>query len=308
MAGHHVTVWNDHTKDVEVLADRLKDAEALVLIRERTPVPGALIERLPNLRLITQNGPYPHVDVAACTRRGVVMCAGRARTSYATAELTWGLIICAMRRLPQEIARLKSGGWQHTVGTCLRGRTLGLFGYGRIGTQVAGYAKAFGMRLLVWSRARGLSAARVDGHEAAAGKSALFEEADVLSVHVRLTPETRGIITAADLALMKPTAVFVNTSREGLVERGALVNALREGRPSFAAVDVYEEEPIPNGAHPLLAMENAICTPHLGYVERDQLESYFDAQFERILAFAQQRPVDVVNPEALIGHNSISSV
>jgi D-3-phosphoglycerate dehydrogenase len=297
LAGHHVTIWNDHTSNVDILAQRLKDVEALVLLRERTPIPGALIDRLDKLKLITQNGPYPHIDVAACSRRGVLICAGHARTSYATAELTWGLIICAMRHIPQEIARLKSGGWQRTLGTGLRGRTLGLFGYGKIGTQVAGYGKAFGMRVLVWSRERGRTAALADGYAAASSKQNLFEESDVLSMHIRLTPETQNIVSAQDLASMKPASVFVNTSRDGLVKKEALANALRAGRPGRAAVDVYGEEPLA-ADYPLLALDNAICTPHLGYTEHDQMESYFDAQFERILAFERGETEDVVNPEA----------
>ena len=298
--GHQVTVWTDHTKDVDALAGRLKDAEALILLRERTPIPAALIERLPRLRLVTINGPCPHVDIAACTRRGVVVsCNLHSRPSYATAELTWGLVLAAARRIPQEAARLKGGGWQSTVGIGLRGRALGVYGYGRIGQQVAGYGKAFGMRVLVWARETALAAARADGCVAVPGKQALFEEADVLSVHLRLVPETRGIITAADLARMKPTGVFVNTSRAGLVEPGALAAALRAGRPGFAAVDVFEDEPLGGDGHPLLKMENAVCTPHLGYVERDQLERYFDDQFEQVLAFARGSPVNVINPEAL---------
>jgi D-3-phosphoglycerate dehydrogenase len=297
---YRLSVWKEHTKNVETLADRLRDADALVLLRERTPVPAALLERLPRLKLITLNGPYPHVDVAACTRRRVALCAGRPRPSSATAELTWGLIIAAMRRIPQEMARLKAGRWQATIGTGLRGRTLGIFGYGTIGRQVAGFGRAFGMRVLAWSRERGLAAARADGCEAAASLEALFEEADVVSLHVRLVAETRGVVRAAHLARMKPDALFVNTSRAALVEEGALVAALRAGRPGAAAVDVYEHEPVVDTAHPLINMENVVCTPHLGYVERDQLDRYYADQFARVAAYGRGQPVDVVNPEALI--------
>ena len=296
---HPVTVWKDHTKDVEVLAKRLRETEALILLRERTPVTAALLERLPRLRMITQNGPYPHVDVAACTRAGVMLCAGKPRPSSATAELTWGLVIAALRRIPQEMAQLKSGGWQGSLGTGLRGRTLGVIGYGTIGKQVAGFGKAFGMKVLVSSRERGLTAARADGHEAASSQQALFESADVVSLHVRLAAETRHMVRASDLALMKPSALFVNTSRAALVEPGALVAALRAGRPGAAAVDVYEEEPVVDRSHPLLNMDNVVCTPHLGYVERDQLDRYFADQFRRVEAFEKGEPVDVVNPEAL---------
>lgn len=298
LVSHKITVWNDHTKDVETLAKRLADTEALVLLRERTPIPGALIERLPKLRLITQNGPYPHIDIEACNRHGILVCAGHARKSYATAELTWGLILCAMRNIPQEIARLKTGHWQSTVGTGLRGRTLGLYGYGQIGIQVASFGKAFDMQVRIWARERGRAAAQADGFEVATSALDLFQSADVLSMHIRLTAETRGIVGTRELAAMKPDAVFVNTSRDALVAPDALAAALRAGRPGRAAVDVYAHEPVSSN-EPLLAMDNAICTPHLGYMERDQMASYFDGQFERILAWMCGAPVDIVNPEAL---------
>ena len=297
---HRVTVWNDHTKDVDTLAARLADTEALVLLRERTPIPGALLERLPKLRLITQNGPDPHIDIDICTKRGVLICAGHARKSYATAELTWGLILCSMRNIPQEVARLKAGGWQQTVGTGLRGRTLGLYGYGQIGTQVAAFGKAFGMKVQVWARERGRAAAQADGFAVVANALELFEASDVVSMHIRLTAETRAIVGARELAAMKPSALFVNTSRDALVTPGALAAALRVGRPGRAAVDVYAREPVA-ADEPLLRLDNAICTPHLGYMERDQMTSYFDGQFERILAYARGEPIDIVNPEAL-GH------
>ena len=295
---HRVTIWKDHTRDVATLAERLRDTDALVLLRERTPVTAELIARLPRLRMITLNGPYPHVDVAACTQHGVLLCAGAAQPSYATAELTWGLLISAMRRIPQEMARLRAGQWQGTVGAGLRGRRLGVLGYGTIGKQVAGFGRAFGMDVLVWSRERGLAAARADGHEAAQSQDALFETADVVTLHVRLKPETRGIVTAAHLARMKPHAVLVNTSRAALIEPGALVSALRAGRPGAAGVDVYEHEPVIDG-HPLLEMDNVVCTPHLGYVERDQLDRYYRAQLARVCAFEAGTPLDAVNPEAL---------
>jgi D-3-phosphoglycerate dehydrogenase len=296
---HRVTVWKDHTQDTGVLENRLRDTHALILLRERTPVTAALIERLPRLQLITQNGPYPHVDVAACARHGVLLCAGPPRPSSATAELTWGLIIAATRRIPQEMDRLKRGEWQGSLGTGLRGRALGILGYGTIGRQVAGFGKAFGMRVQVWSREKGLSAARADGFEAASSQADLFAGADVVSLHVRLTAETRGIVTAGDLARMKPTALLVNTSRAALVEEGALVRALRAGRPGAAAVDVYEQEPLVDRDHPLLHMDNVVCTPHLGYVERDQLDRYFSDQFARVLAFERGEPVDAVNPAVI---------
>ena len=299
LAGHNVKVWHDCVRDADRLAERLRETEALVLLRERSPIRRPLIERLSRLKMITLNGPHPHVDVDACTERGILLCSEHARTSFATAELTWGLVICAMRAIPSEMARLKGGQWQSRVGTGLRGRTLGIYGYGRIGKQVAGYGKAFGMRVVIWSREKAREAARNDGYDVATNREAMFKEADVLSMHVRLVPETRGLVKAADFARMKPTAVFVNTSRAGLVEDGALVAALRVGPPGFAAVDVYQDEPVFDARDPLLALDNVICTPHLGYVERDQLENYFSDQFERVLAFAAGKPYGVVNPAAL---------
>jgi D-3-phosphoglycerate dehydrogenase len=300
LAGHEVTVWTDHTEDVDTLAARLAETEVLVLIRERTPISAQLLERLPRLKLISQHGVTPHIDAAACTRLGIVVSSGQyARPSYATAELTWGLVISAMRHIPQEVARLKGGGWQSTVGLALHGRTLGVYGYGRIGALVAHYGRAFGMRVLVWGRESTLDKARADGFAAATSKRALFEQSDVLSLHVRLTDATRGTVTADDLALMKTTALIVNTSRTDLIEAGALEQALRLGRPGMAAVDVYEEEPVLGARHPLLSLNNAVCTPHLGYVERDAYEFGFGNVFDQILAFAAGAPVHVVNPDVL---------
>jgi D-3-phosphoglycerate dehydrogenase len=302
VAGHDVTIWNDHTKDVDTLASRLKDTEALTLLRERTPIRAPLLERLDKLRIISQVGVYPHVDVDACTRRGVILSSlmGAGRPSYATAELTWGLVIAAFRRIPQEIAALKAGKWQaFPIGIGLRGKTLGIYGYGRIGAVVAGYGKAFGMNVLAWGREKSIEAARADGYAVAASKEALFEQSDVLSLHLRLVDGTRGIVTSADLARMKPTALIVNTSRAGLVAPGALEAALRAGRPAMAAVDVYEDEPVFGGKHPLLAMDNVVCAPHLGYVERDGLEHMFSTIFDQIVAYASGKPINVVNPEVL---------
>lgn len=301
ISGHNVTIWNDHTTDTDSLAARLAETEALVLIRERTPVQAALIERLPRLRLISQRSVYPHIDVDACTRRGVIVSSNMnpGLPSHSTAELTWGLILAAMRKIPQEMIAMRAGRWQSTLGIGLRGRTLGIFGYGRIGAVVAGYGKAFGMKVLAWGREASIAKARTDGHAVAPCREALFEESDVLTLHLRLIDATRGIVTAADLARMKPDALIVNTSRAGLIEPGALEAALGAGRPGMAAVDVYEEEPLPGGRHPLLAMDNVVCTPHLGYVERDAYESQFADIFDQILAYESGAPIHVVNPEAL---------
>jgi D-3-phosphoglycerate dehydrogenase len=302
LAGHNVTIWNDHTKDVDVLAERLKDTEALALIRERTPIRAPLIERLRRLRIVSNASVYPHIDVAACTRRGVIVSSDLmpGSPSYATAELTWGLIIASMRRIPQEFAALKAGKWQAgSIGLGLRGKTLGICGYGKLGGVVAGYGNAFGMKVLVWGRDTTIAKARAAGYATAASKAELFEQSDVLSLLLRLVDDTRGIVTAADLARMKPTALLVNTARAGLIEPGALEAALRAGRPAMAAVDVYEQEPVLNANHPLLAMDNVICTPHLGYVERDGLERIVGGVFDQIVAYANGEPINVVNPEAL---------
>ena len=301
LAGHDVTIWNDHTKDNDKLAERLKDTEALVLIRERTPIRTPLLERLPKLKLISQSSVHPHIDLDTCTKRGVLLCSDLhpGEPSYATAELAWGMIISAYRHIPQEVAALKAGRWQSTVGHVLRGKTLGIVGYGRIGGVLAGYAKAFGMNVLAWGRERSAERARKDGIEVAADKNMLFERCDVVTLHVRLTPETRGLVKAADLARMKPTAMIVNTSRAGLIEPGALAAALKAGRPGFAAVDVYEEEPLLNPDYPLLKMPNVVCTPHLGYVALDGYERIFGRAFDQILAYLDGKPINMINPEAL---------
>lgn len=301
VADHNVTIWNDHTKDEDVLAGRLKDTEALVLIRERTPIRASLIARLPNLKLISQRSVYPHIDVPALTERGILLCSDMhpGRPSYATAELTWGLVLAAMRKIPQEVAALKAGRWQSTMGLGLRGKTLGIYGYGRIGAVVAGYGKAFGMKVLIWGRDTTIERAKADGYFVARNKDAFFEECDVISLHMRLVDATRGIVKAADLARMKPTALIVNTSRAPLIETGALEAALKLGRPGMAAVDVFETEPVLNAAHPLIALDNAVCTPHIGYVEEAGYESQFTSTFGQIVAYLEGKPVNVVNPEAL---------
>ena len=244
---------------------------------------------------------YPHIDVDACTEHGVLLCTDMhpGKPSYATAELTWGLALAAMRRIPQEMAALKAGRWQSTVGMGMRGKTLGIFGYGRIGSTVAGYGKAFGMKVLVWGREASLARARADGYAAAPNRQTFFEHSDIVSLHLRYMDATKGIVTAADLARMKPTSLVVNTSRAGLIEPGALVAALKQGRPGMAAVDVYEEEPVLGATHPLLALDNVVCTPHIGYVERDGYESQFSSSFGQVLAYAEGKPVNMVNPEAL---------
>src|SRR5437588_853120 len=291
LTGHDVTIWNDH----------VQDTDALVLIRERTKIRAPLLERLRNLKLISQRSVYPHIDVDACTRLGVIVSSGQhpGSPSYAAAELTWGLVLAAMRQIPQQMAALQAGKWQIGVGSTLRGKTLGIYGYGRIGSVVAGYGRAFGMKVSVWAREAALARARADGYAAALSKETFFEACDVISLHMRLVDATRGIVTAADLARMKPTALLVNTSRAPLIQPGALVNALRAGRPGLAAVDVYEDEPVVEPAHPLLSMDNVVCTPHIGYVSRDEYEIQFADIFDQIIAYASGSPINVVNPDVL---------
>jgi D-3-phosphoglycerate dehydrogenase len=301
LAGHEVKIWNDHVQDVDTLAGRLKDTEALVLIRERTQIRAPLLERLDRLKLISQRSVYPHIDIDTCTRRGVVVSSSQhaATPSYAAAELTWGLVLAAMRQIPQQMNAVRSGKWQIGVGNSLRGKTLGIFGYGRIGAVVAGYGKAFGMNVLVWAREASLARARGDGYVAARSKAAFFEQCDVISLHMRLVDATRGMVSATDLARMKPTALIVNTSRAPLIEPGALVNALKAGRPGMAAVDVYEVEPVLDSRNSLVLLDNVVCTPHIGYVTRDEYEIQFADIFDQIVAYASGVPINVVNPEVL---------
>ena len=301
LGGHDVTIFNDHVQDVDPLARRLADMEALVLIRERTQIRAPLLERLPKLRLISQRSVYPHIDIDACTRLGIVVSSSQhaGTPSYAAAELTWGLVLAAMRQIPQQMHALKAGHWQIGVGHTLRGKTLGVYGYGRIGAVVAGYARAFGCNVLVWARETSRDRAHADGYPTAHSKEAFFAQSDVVTLHMRLVDATRGIVTATDLARMKPTALLVNTSRAGLIAPGALLDALRAGRPGIAAVDVYENEPLVDVHDPLLALDNVVCTPHIGYVTRDEYEVQFAEIFDQILAYAAGTPVNVVNPAVL---------
>jgi len=303
IASHEVTIWNDHLQETEALARRIGDAEALVLIRERTKIAAPLLERLPKLRLVSQRSVYPHIDIAACTRHGIVVSSDlhAGTPSYATAELTWALILASVRQLTQQVASLKAGNWQMGVGTTLRGKLLGLYGYGRIARAVADVARAFGMSTMVWAREASREAARQDGHRVAASKAEFFAQCDIISLHMRLVDATRGIVKGEDLARMKSSALLVNTSRAPLVEPGALVAALKAGRPGFAAVDVYETEPLRDPADPLLTLPNALCTPHIGYVTREEYELQFTDIFDQIVAYAAGTPTNVVNPDVLKG-------
>ena len=301
LKGHDVTIWNDHVQDVDKLAERLKHTEALILIRERTQIRNSLLERLPKLKLISQRSVFPHIDIDTCTKLGIVVSSSQhADTpSYATAELTWGLVLASARMIPQQVASLKAGNWQFGVGSTMRGKTLGIYGYGRIGAVVAGYARAFGMKVKVWAREPAMAKARADGYETAASKAAFFEQCDVISLHMRLVDATRGIVKAEDLARMKPTATLVNTSRAGLIEPGTLVNALRAGRPGYAAVDVFDKEPLRDTRDPLLNMDNVVATPHIGYVSRDEYEIQFTDIFDQIVSYVAGTPTNVVNPDVL---------
>ncbi len=298
LAEHDVSVFNDHVQDTDVLADRLRGFDALVLIRERTEIRAPLLERLPRLRLISQRSAYPHIDIDACTRLGITVCSDMhaGSPSYAAAELTWALVLASMRQIPQQVASLRSGNWQAGVGRSLTGKTLGIYGYGRIGKVVAGYGTAFGMKVLVWARPDSRARARADGLAVAATQQDFFAACDVLSLHMRLVPATRGIITAADLERMQPSSLLVNTSRAALIQPGALVTALRAGRPGTAAVDVFEHEPLRDTTDPLLTMDNIVCTPHIGYVTREEWELQFSDIYDQINAYRAGAPINVVNP------------
>ena len=298
LAGHDVTVWTDHQPDEAILADRLQDAYCVVLFRERTKVTRGLLERLPNLRLISQRGAYPHVDVAACTDQGVLLCSNKGAdgANHAAAELTFALILSAMRQLPQQMASVKAGNWQMGVGRSLRGRRLGLYGYGRIGRVVADYARAFGMEVIWWSPRAGRARAKVDGETVAESRAAFFGSCDVVSLHLRLTPETRGSVTAEDLSAMSPRAVLVNTSRAGLIAKGALLQALNAGHLGAAAVDVFDTEPLTDPNDPLLSHPKLIATPHIGFVTEDEFDKQFADIFEQVNAYAAGAPIHMINP------------
>ena len=299
--GHDVTGWDDHVTGLDDQVTRLKDAEALVLIRERSHIPAALLERLPKLKLISNLGSHHHIDKDACTRLGIVVSsASPAKGAFAnTAELTWGLVIAGMRQIPQQVAALCAGTWSPATGRSLAGNTLGIYSYGRLGALVAGYGRAFGMRVVVLARQETAERARADGFEVADGREEFFSQCDVVSLHLRLLDATRGIVTAEDLARMKPDALLVNTSRAELIAPGALVAALEAGRPGMAALDVFEAEPFDDASHPLLNMPNVICTPHIGYATVEAFELLFADVFDQIVAFAAGDPKNVVNPEVL---------
>jgi D-3-phosphoglycerate dehydrogenase len=301
---HEVAIHTEAYTDPARVVEQAAGCDALLLTQQRVPLSRQMIEQLPDLRFISQTGRNTyHLDLAACTEQGIVVSAGGGGgggSPYSTtAELTWGLILASLRHLPYEIDRLKQGHWQSTVGTRLAGQTLGIYAFGHIGAAVARVGKAFGMNVVCWGREGSTSRAKAEGFDMAPSREAFYEMSDVLSLHLPSNSDTRGIVTAADLARMKPSALLVNTSRAPIIEDGALVAALQQGRPGFAAVDVYETEPVVNAAHPLLQMPNALCTPHLGYAERIGYEGIFKVAVDQLLAFAEGQPINVANPEAV---------
>jgi len=300
LAGHEVVIYTEPETNVEKIAERLKDADAVILTQQRTAFPRALIEKLPKLKLIGQTGrAASHVDLEACTDRGVVVSAGGSGNSNATAELTWGLILSALRNLPFEVKRLKEGRWQSTLGIGVNGKTLGIYAYGKIGSIVAGVGKAFGARVVCWGREGSTGRAKAAGFDVAKSREEFFAECDIISLHLPLNKDTRGIVTRDDLGRMKPTGLLVNPSRSGLIAKGALEDALKAGRPGRAAVDVYDQEPVLGADHPLLKMDNVTCTPHLGYVTRESYEEYYATVVDDIVAFAAGKPNHVLNPDAV---------
>jgi D-3-phosphoglycerate dehydrogenase len=298
LSGHEVVIYTDPETNLEKIAERLKDVDAVLLTQQRTAFPRALIEKLPKLKLIGQTGrAATHVDLQACTEKGVVVSAGGSGNPNATAELTWGLILSALRNLPFEVRRLKEGHWQSTLGIGVNGKTLGIYAYGKIGSIVAAAGKAFGARVVCWGREGSTGRAKAAGFEVAKSREDFFAEADILSLHLPLNKDTRGIVTGDDLARMKPTALIVNASRSGLIVKGALEEALKAGRPGRAAVDVYDQEPVLGADHPLLKMDNVTCTPHLGYVTHESYEEYYATVVDDIVAFAAGKPRNVLNPD-----------
>ena len=297
LADHDVTVWNDHCTDETQLAERMQDVEALVLFRERTQITESLLAKLPNLQLISQRSVYPHIDVEACSKHGVLLCSNMhaGTPSFAAAEHTWALIMASVRHIPNQNASLARGDWQVGVGKTLHGRTIGLYGYGRIAKAVANYARAFGMNVIWWASDEGRERATAAGETLAKSREAFFSEVDVLSIHLRLKPATTGIITRADLDNMRSDALFVNTSRAGLIEKGALLDALNQGQPSQAAIDVFEVEPITWQQDPLATHPHVIATPHIGFVTEDEFEIQFSDIFDQVVAFGNGKPIHMIN-------------
>ena len=306
LKGHEVVVHTEAYTDQNRVVEQVAGCDAVVFIQQRVPLTRQAIEKLPQLKFISQTGGNVyHLDVAACTEHGIAISAptrgggGHKEPYSSTGELAWGLILASLRHIPYEVERMKQGHWQSTSGTRLYGKTLGIYAFGNIGAAVARVGRAFGMKVVCWGREGSIARAKAEGFEVAASREAFFENADIISLHLIGGKETRGIVTAADLARMKPTALLVNTSRAPIIAEGALVAALEKGRPGFAGIDVYDTEPVVGAAHPLLKMKNVICTPHLGYCEDDGYEGIFGGAVTRLLAWIEGKPIDVINPEAL---------
>ncbi len=302
-SGHEIAIYNDAYTDPARMVEQVKGCDALLLTQQRLTVTRQMLEQLPQLKFISQTGRnVSHLDVAACTDLGILVSAGGhdgASPYTTTGELAWTLILASLRHLPYEVERFKAGHWHSTIGTRLYGHTLGIYAFGHIGSGVARVGKAFGMKVVCWGREGSLDKAKAEGYEIAASREAFFEQCDVISLHIKSNDATRGIITATDLARMKPTSLLVNTSRAPIIAEGALVEALKKGRPGFAAVDVYEEEPVVGANHPLLKLKNALCAPHLGYSERGSYEHIYETGVEQLLAYAAGKPINVLNADVV---------
>ena len=294
--GHDVVVWNDHCTDEDELAKRIQDAEAVVLFRERTKITASLLAKLPNLKLISQRSVYPHIDVEACHANDVMLCSNMnaGKPSFAAAEHTWALILASYKQLPAQMKSLQEGHWQMGVGRTLQERTIGLYGYGRIGKAVAGYARAFGMKVIWWGSEEGRARARANGETIAASREDFFSTPDIISVHVRLNATTRHMISASDFANMRSDALFVNTSRAGLIEEGAMLNALNLGHPQSAALDVFDVEPITSSQDALANHPNVVVTPRIGFVTEDEFEIQFSDIFDQVVAYGEGAPIHIV--------------
>ena len=299
--GHNVTVFTDHVQDVDTLAERLNHFDGVILFRERTQITEALLNRLTNLKLISQRGVFPHVDVDACTKNNILLCSklpsGKkpAKPNYAAIEHTWALILASYRQIPEQVQSLKNGEWQMGVGKTLRGRTLGLYGFGSIARGVEHIAEAFGMDVVWWASDAGRERLKAENKPIAQSREAFFAESDIVSLHVRLKPDTKGIITAKDLSCMNSEALLVNTSRAGLIETGALLNALNDHHPGFAAIDVFDKEPITWPNDELASHPNVVATPHLGFVTEDEFDKQFSDIYDQVNAYAKKEPINMIN-------------
>lgn len=299
LKGLDVTVLNHTEKDGSKLAELLKDSEIIVLIRERTEITEDLLSKLPKLKLISQTGKKSnHLDIATCTKYKVAVAEGIG-SPVAPSELAWALLMNTVRLIPQAIQGMKEGKWQTNIGSTIKGKTIGIWGYGKIGQQIAKYANVFGATVLVWGSENSRNQAVLDGYTQATSREEFFSQSNVITLHLRLNESTFGIVKETDLSLMKSDAVLINTARAELIEKGALLHCLKKGRPGFAGIDVYEEEPIYDVDFELLQLPNVVCTPHIGYVEKDSYELYFEKAFENVINYVNRNPTNIANPEAM---------